>query len=67
MTDATSTLIVLVGLEGNDPTHLKGLQIFLAPHLDALMHVWQLVFFFTLAYVAVRFVIAPAYAQWRAR
>jgi len=36
----SSTLIVLQGLAGNEPTHLNTLQIFLLPHLDVMTALW---------------------------
>ena len=61
MTDATTTRIVLKGLEGNAPTHLKGLQLYLAPHLELLLQIWQLVFFAVLMYMLVRHVLMPLF------
>ncbi|PIR86567.1 hypothetical protein COU13_00365 [Candidatus Kaiserbacteria bacterium CG10_big_fil_rev_8_21_14_0_10_43_70] len=38
-------VIVLEGLEGNDVAHLKGLQVFLAPHTEALGVLWWVIYF----------------------
>jgi cytochrome c-type biogenesis protein CcmH/NrfF len=50
----TPPLIVLKGLEGNQPTHLYGLQVYLAPHLAMLTALWWIVFVVTLATVVAR-------------
>ena len=47
-------IIVLEGLEGNQPTQLKGLQVPLAPHVDAFVLVWWTIFFLTLFVVIIR-------------
>lgn len=38
--NSSSTLIVLQGLAGNEPTQLNALQIFLVPHLEILTALW---------------------------
>ena len=48
MSEATSTLIVLKGLEGNQPMHLTPLQLFLQSHIDFLQAFWWTVFTVTL-------------------
>ncbi|HWO07284.1 MAG TPA: hypothetical protein VNM40_01715 [Candidatus Paceibacterota bacterium] len=45
--------IVLKGLEGNEPTHLVGLQPLLLSHADSLAIGWWLIFFTTFAYLLV--------------
>ena len=40
--------IVLYRLEGNDPTHMKGLQLWLAPHADFIVMMWWAVWTLTL-------------------
>jgi hypothetical protein len=49
-------IIVLQGLEGNHPTHLKGIQTFLAPHADLLVMMWWVVWTLTFLVVAFKFV-----------
>lgn len=44
-------LVILPGLEGNERTHLEGLQLYLAPHLDFLLVFWWAVFAATIAAV----------------
>jgi hypothetical protein len=52
-------------LEGNAPTHLKGLQIPLAPHLDTMILVWWAIFALTLAIVLFRGLLTPLYKKYR--
>ena len=40
--------IITRGLEGNDPTQLKGVQIFLEPYVEYIIVFWWIVFFSTL-------------------
>ena len=40
-------IIVLQGLEGNEPAHLSGLQVPLAPHVDTLIVGWWIVLVLT--------------------
>lgn len=56
------TLMVLRGLEGNEPTRLFPLQEALAPYADVLIVAWGALFFATAAYFAVRYVLVPL---WR--
>jgi hypothetical protein len=44
-------IIVLKGLEGNDPTHLKGLQTFLEPQVDLIIIFWWTVFLIVISVV----------------
>jgi hypothetical protein len=47
-------MIVLEGLEGNDPSHLKGMQIYIEPYLDNIIIFWWVVFITTLFIVSVK-------------
>lgn len=47
-------IFVVRGTEGNAPTQLKGMQIPLAPHLDALIALWWVVFAGTLVVVVIK-------------
>lgn len=47
-------LIILERLEGNEPTHLKGMQEWLAPHTDVLIMFWWVVWVTTLLIVVFR-------------
>ena len=40
--------IITRGLEGNDPTQLKGVSIFLEPYVEYIIIFWWIVFFSTL-------------------
>lgn len=54
--EGEKNIIVLQRLEGNDPTHLKGMQIFLAPYADFLVMMWWVVWTLTFLIVAYKFV-----------
>lgn len=54
MREENKELIVLEGLEGNQPTELHGLQKVLAPHYEALAAFWWLVFGVVIATLAYR-------------
>jgi hypothetical protein len=57
---ATDTPILVVrGLEGNQPTHLIGLQIYLAPHILLLERIWWAALILSCAYMAWRHVLYP--------
>jgi hypothetical protein len=47
-------LIVLSSIEGNDTTHLKGIQIFLDGYVGFVLVFWWIVFFCTLTVIIVR-------------
>ena len=55
----TPELIVLSGLAGNEPTHLKGLQTVLFPYEDFLIGMWATLFCVTLTVLVVRHIILP--------
>ena len=55
----TSTLIVLRGLSGNVPTHLKGIQVFLAPHVEVLEMLWWVIAVCTLSFLLYKNIIHP--------
>lgn len=48
-------IIVLQRLEGNDPTQLKGMQTFLAPHTEFIVMVWWVVWVLTFLVVLLKF------------
>ncbi len=54
-------VIVLAGLEGNDPTQLGSLQQNLLPHTDMLLGLWALAFCITISVVVIRGVIKPLF------
>jgi hypothetical protein len=58
MTDATTSknLIVLKALEGNDPTHLSGMQLYMQEHLTVFTTLWWAMFIITSAVVISRLV-----------
>ena len=58
-------LIVPRGLEGNEPTHLSGLQLALAPHVDVLKMLWALVFVCVLVVVVTRHILIPLFEHLR--
>lgn len=62
MNNSELPLIVLRGLEGNDPTQLGPVQSILAPHTDVLIEAWVVVLCVTLATVFVRHIVFPL---WR--
>ncbi len=47
-------LIVLKGLEGNEPTHLGPMQSIMSPHADLIIMFWWSVFFITLSIATLR-------------
>lgn len=47
-------VIVLEGLDGNVPTHLKGIQIYIEPHTSSLIILWWIIFIATVFVVFVR-------------
>lgn len=47
-------VIMLRGLEGNEPTHLGPIQTMLVPHADVLITLWALAFYVTIVCVAGR-------------
>lgn len=53
MAPTTSNLLILKGLEGNEPVHLDALQTFLAPHVQLLHYFWVTLWWATLVYVIV--------------
>ena len=57
-TDTQKNLIVLQRLEGNDPTHVKGMQVWLAPHTDVIIMFWWALWVGTLLMVLRRLVLA---------
>jgi len=63
--EGQANTIVLEGLEGNNPAHLKGLQIFMAPHIGALTASWWLIFFLTLTVVILRGIVVPLLKKYR--
>ncbi len=58
MTEEMSTssipIMILKGLEGNSPTTLSGLQVYLASHYEILNGFWWIMFAGTLLYVIAR-------------
>ena len=63
LSQGTTTRIVLSGLEGNQPTHLKGMQVYLSPHLGALMTGWWIIFFLMLAFILTRGLLFPLFKR----
>ena len=53
------TQIVLTALEGNDATHLKGMQVYLAPHIDTLIFMWWMVMMATVVYLVGTYIVIP--------
>jgi len=60
-------VIVLGGLEGNAPTHLKGLQVLLAPYVPQLIDFWTVVFCITVALVSAHGLFLPLARKLRGR
>lgn len=56
-------LIILKGLEGNEPTHFFALQNVLAPHVGAMAFFWTALFFATFTYMVTRHVLMPFLRQ----
>ena len=55
--------IAVQGTEGNNPTSLKGLQVYMAPHVDALMFVWWVLLVIVLSVVFVKNIALPLARQ----
>lgn len=52
--ESDKEIIILGRLEGNDVTHLKGIQTWLAPHADILVMMWWIVWVLALVIVVFR-------------
>ncbi|MEN9561342.1 MAG: hypothetical protein RIQ56_615 [Candidatus Parcubacteria bacterium] len=64
----SSQLIVLKELRGNNPTHLSGIQPFLAPHIELLTTLWIAIWFATaLALLGILFKEYRAYRRQKHR
>lgn len=59
----TSTLIIVSGLEGNQPTHLVGAQPFLHEHSWAFIHAWGFIFCVVLVWICTRYIGKPLAGQ----
>jgi len=57
------TIIELRGLQGNEPTHLSGLQTVLAEHVEVLRVIWLILFFASLLFVCIRMILMPLLRQ----
>ncbi len=52
-------LLILKDLQGNDPVSLTPLQQMIAPYTEHILGVLWLMWFSTLAYVSIRYVVIP--------
>jgi len=60
-------LIVLQGLEGNQPTQLYGLQVYLEPHLDSMIFAWWMVMLATVVYLLGTYMVIPLWHQFKSK
>jgi len=58
-TSTTNNIIVIKGLEGNDPISLGFIQNILLPHIDTLELFWWFVWASVLMYMAYVYVVHP--------
>ena len=56
--------IATQGTEGNNPVTLKGLQLYMAPHVDLFMFLWWVVLVVTLSFVFVKNIALPLFRRF---